>query len=128
VTSTAEWRIARFSDTHVLSLEGATAREFLDKRATGAVNLAFNRAKQYRVELFEKLLEALVAPRPDHTVCTGDLARRGPGVGEVCARVRRRVRRPVAVDGRVVLQMSIERSRSVAAFQTERRLLSVTSA
>jgi 3',5'-cyclic AMP phosphodiesterase CpdA len=81
VTSTAEWRIAHFSDTHVLSLEGATAREFLDKRATGAVNLASNRAKQYRVELFEKLLEALVAPRPDHTVCTGDLARRGPGVG-----------------------------------------------
>jgi hypothetical protein len=43
VTSTAEWRIAHFSDTHVLSLEGATAREFLDKRATGAVNLAFKR-------------------------------------------------------------------------------------
>ncbi len=74
MTSTAELRIAHFSDTHVLSLAGATPREFLNKRATGAVNLAFNRAKQYRVELFEKLLDALVALRPDHTVCTGDLA------------------------------------------------------
>lgn len=69
----AEIRIAHFSDTHVLALEGATAREFLNKRATGAVNLAFNRARQYRIELFERLLDTVVGLRPDHTICTGDL-------------------------------------------------------
>lgn len=73
VASTAEIRIAHFSDTHVLSLEGASPREFLNKRATGAVNLMFNRARQYRVELFEKLLDALSALRPEHVLCTGDL-------------------------------------------------------
>lgn len=66
-------RIAHFSDTHVLSLDGAHLREFVNKRATGAVNLAFNRAKQYRVEVFERLLDTLVAQRPDHAICTGDL-------------------------------------------------------
>lgn len=67
------FRLAHFSDTHVLSLSGAAPREFLNKRATGAVNLAFNRAKQYRVEIFERLLDAIVSLAPDHTVCTGDL-------------------------------------------------------
>jgi len=68
-----ELRFAHFSDTHVLSIAGATAREFLNKRATGAVNLALNRARQYRVEVFERLLAAIRALAPDHTVCTGDL-------------------------------------------------------
>ncbi len=66
-------RIAHFSDTHVLSLKGATLRDFLNKRATGAVNLALNRAKHYRVEVFEQLLDAVVAAAPTHSVCTGDL-------------------------------------------------------
>lgn len=65
--------IAHFSDTHVLSLTGARPREFLNKRATGAVNLAFNRSKQYRVEVFERLLVTIAGLAPDHTVCTGDL-------------------------------------------------------
>ena len=66
-------RIAHFSDTHVLSLKGVGVREFLNKRMTGAVNLAFNRAKHYRVEVFEQLLDAVLAVEPDHSVCTGDL-------------------------------------------------------
>lgn len=66
-------RIAHFSDTHVLSLVGARAREFANKRATGAVNLAFNRAKQYRVEVFERLLASIAALGVDHAICTGDL-------------------------------------------------------
>ncbi len=66
-------RIAHFSDIHVLSLQGVTPRDFLNKRATGAVNLAFNRARQYRVEIFERLLETVTALAVDHTVCTGDL-------------------------------------------------------
>ena len=69
----AQLRIAHFSDTHVLSLKGVSVREFLNKRMTGAVNLAFNRAKHYRVEVFEQLLDAVLAVEPDHSVCTGDL-------------------------------------------------------
>lgn len=66
-------RIAHFSDTHVLSLKGVQLRELLNKRLTGAVNLALNRAKHYRVEVFEQLLDAVIAVEPDHSVCTGDL-------------------------------------------------------
>ena len=46
---------------------------FLNKRITGAVNLAFNRSRHYRVEIFEALLRAVKANNPDHAVCTGDL-------------------------------------------------------
>ena len=69
----ARLRIAHFSDTHVLSLEGVGPKRFLNKRWTGAVNLALNRSRHYRVEIFERLLEAVVASEPDHSVCTGDL-------------------------------------------------------
>lgn len=66
-------RIAHFSDTHVLSLKGVTPRRFLNKRWTGAVNLALNRSRHYRVEIFVKLLDAVVDLGVDHAVCTGDL-------------------------------------------------------
>ena len=66
-------RIAHFSDTHVLSLKGVTPRRFLNKRWTGAVNLALNRSRHYRVEIFDKLLDAVVEQGVDHAVCTGDL-------------------------------------------------------
>jgi 3',5'-cyclic AMP phosphodiesterase CpdA len=68
-----ELRIAHFSDTHVLALKGVGPAAFLNKRFTGAVNLAFHRARTYRVEVFEKLLEAIGALAPTHTICTGDL-------------------------------------------------------
>ncbi|MEE2786190.1 MAG: metallophosphoesterase [Myxococcota bacterium] len=66
-------RIAHFSDTHVLSLTGMGPGRFLNKRLTGAVNLALNRSRHYRVEIFEALLRAVKAINPDHSVCTGDL-------------------------------------------------------
>lgn len=66
-------RIAHFSDTHVLSLKGVQLRELLNKRFTGAVNLALNRAKHYRVEVFEQTLDAVLSVKPDHSICTGDL-------------------------------------------------------
>ncbi len=68
-----ERRIAHFSDTHVLAIRGARARQFLSKRWTGAVNLALARSRHYRVEIFEQLLCALAEAAPDHTLCTGDL-------------------------------------------------------
>ncbi len=66
-------RIAHFSDTHVLSLQGVGPGRFLNKRWTGAINLALNRSRHYRVEIFERLLDAVKATEPDHSVCTGDL-------------------------------------------------------
>lgn len=69
----ARLRIAHFSDTHVLSIKGTTLRQFLNKRFTGGVNLLFNRAKHYRVEVFEALLDAVIEAKPDHSLCTGDL-------------------------------------------------------
>ena len=66
-------RVAHFSDTHVLALDGVGPRQFLNKRLTGAVNLALNRSKHYQVEVFERLLDAVVATEPDHSICTGDL-------------------------------------------------------
>jgi 3',5'-cyclic AMP phosphodiesterase CpdA len=69
----SEFRIAHFSDTHVLALRGARAGQFLSKRWTGAVNLAMARSRHYRVEIFERLLEAIADVGPDHTLCTGDL-------------------------------------------------------
>ena len=72
-TPTGALRVAHFSDTHVLSLDGVQIKDFLNKRLTGAVNLALNRSKHYRVEVFEQLLDAVVASKPDHALCTGDL-------------------------------------------------------
>lgn len=66
-------RIAHFSDTHVLALTGVGPGRFLNKRWTGALNLALNRSRHYRVEIFEALLDAISAQAPDHTLCTGDL-------------------------------------------------------
>lgn len=66
-------RIAHFSDTHVLSLKGVGLRKFASKRWTGGINLALNRSKHYRVDIFERLLDAVIAQGCDHNVCTGDL-------------------------------------------------------
>lgn len=66
-------RIAHFSDTHVLSLKGVGLGKFVSKRWTGGVNLALNRSKHYRVEIFERLLQAVKDQDCDHAICTGDL-------------------------------------------------------
>lgn len=73
MTAKKSIRIAHFSDTHVLSLEGVGPGRFLNKRWTGALNLALNRSRHYRVEIFEALLDAVSAQAPDHSICTGDL-------------------------------------------------------
>lgn len=66
-------RIAHFSDTHVLSLKGVRPRHFLNKRWTGGVNLALNRSRHYRTEIFIRVLEAVSALDVDHAICSGDL-------------------------------------------------------
>ena len=60
-----------FSRHARLSLQGIGPKRFLNKRWTGAVNLGLNRSRHYRVDIFERLLDAVVASQPDHSVCTG---------------------------------------------------------
>jgi 3',5'-cyclic AMP phosphodiesterase CpdA len=66
-------RLAHLSDLHLLSLEGASLGEFLNKRALGGVNLALNRGKHYRTEVFEAAVEDLNALGIDEVLCTGDI-------------------------------------------------------
>jgi 3',5'-cyclic AMP phosphodiesterase CpdA len=66
-------RIAHFSDTHVLAIGNASLNQFLNKRITGAANLILNRARHYRTEVFEAVLDAISSQKADHVVCTGDL-------------------------------------------------------
>jgi 3',5'-cyclic AMP phosphodiesterase CpdA len=66
-------RLAHLSDLHLLSLEGARAGDFLNKRWMGGLNLALNRGKHYRAEVFEAAVEDLNALGIDEIVCTGDL-------------------------------------------------------
>jgi 3',5'-cyclic AMP phosphodiesterase CpdA len=62
-------RLAHCSDLHLLSLTGAHVRDFLGKRWTGGVNLLLHRAKHYRAEVFEALVDDLNAQTVDQVVC-----------------------------------------------------------
>lgn len=66
-------RIAHISDLHVLDLAGSSWRDFLNKRATGAVNLAGMRRNAHPVSLAEKLAARLAQGDIDHVIVTGDL-------------------------------------------------------
>lgn len=66
-------RLAHVSDLHLLSLEGASLRDFLNKRWTGGMNLLLHRGRHYRAEIFEALVACLNAERVDHVICTGDV-------------------------------------------------------
>ncbi len=66
-------QIAHFSDAHLLSLKGAKAHQFLNKRWTGGLNLLLNRGKHYQLSIFKALCSKLQTLSPDHNVCTGDL-------------------------------------------------------
>ncbi len=66
-------RFAHFSDIHLLSLDGATFRDFVNKRWTGGVNLLLNRGRHYSTEVFEALVDDVNAQGVEEIVCTGDL-------------------------------------------------------
>jgi 3',5'-cyclic AMP phosphodiesterase CpdA len=67
------FRIAHISDLHVLELNGTHWSRFLNKRATGAVNLAGLRRNAHPVHVAELLAERLRAEDIDHVILTGDL-------------------------------------------------------
>ncbi len=66
-------RIAHISDLHVLDLAGTQWHQFLNKRVTGAMNLAGMRRNAHPVSLAEKLADRLAAGDIDHVILTGDL-------------------------------------------------------
>ena len=66
-------RVAHFSDLHLLSLDGARALDFANKRWIGGVNLLANRGRHYHTGVFESLISDLNAAGVDHAICTGDV-------------------------------------------------------
>jgi len=66
-------RIAHFSDLHLLSLEGARALDFANKRWIGGLNLLTNRGRHYHTSVFESLVADLDQAGIDHAICTGDV-------------------------------------------------------
>ncbi|MBN2694573.1 metallophosphoesterase [bacterium] len=66
-------KIAHISDLHISSDAKYSLLRFINKRAIGAVNLFFNRKKEYPPKMVEKLVEHLMQQNVEHTVITGDL-------------------------------------------------------
>jgi len=66
-------RFAHISDLHVLELEGTPPRRFLNKRATGMINLVGPRRGQHDIEILKTLVDDLAAEKVDHVLVTGDL-------------------------------------------------------
>jgi 3',5'-cyclic AMP phosphodiesterase CpdA len=66
-------RIAHLSDPHLLSLAGASVRDFLGKRWIGGVNLVVSRARDHQVAVFDALVDDINRLGIDHVVCTGDI-------------------------------------------------------
>lgn len=67
-------RLAHISDLHLLDLHGVTYRRFLNRRALGGLNLLLRRAREYRPEIFESLVEDLIKEEVDHVVVSGDVS------------------------------------------------------
>ena len=70
-------RVAHFSDAHVAALNRPKLHTLLNKRWTGALNLALFRARHHQEEIFSALLEAIDLLKLDHTICTGDMVNLG---------------------------------------------------
>jgi 3',5'-cyclic AMP phosphodiesterase CpdA len=66
-------RIAHFSDLHLLSLEGVPARRFLNKRATGWVNLRLKRGSIHRAAYVRAIAREIARREIEHVIITGDL-------------------------------------------------------
>ena len=66
-------RFAQISDIHVPDFEGVTARDFMNKRITGALNLLTGRRGSHPVDLAERLIADVSDQHLDHVMVTGDI-------------------------------------------------------
>ena len=66
-------RVAHCSDLHLLSLAGARALDFANKRWIGGLNLLANRGRHHHPQVFEAMVEDFNRSAIDHIVVTGDV-------------------------------------------------------
>ncbi|HYU14598.1 MAG TPA: metallophosphoesterase [Candidatus Acidoferrum sp.] len=66
-------RIAHCSDLHLLSLAGARALDFANKRWIGGLNLLANRGRHYHSRVFEAMVADFNRSAIDHILVTGDV-------------------------------------------------------
>lgn len=66
-------RFVHCSDIHLLDLDGVGPTRFLNKRLTGAVNLALHRRKAYAPHLFDQIVACARELGADRLVVTGDV-------------------------------------------------------
>src|SRR5688500_6092756 len=66
-------RVAHCSDLNLLSLAGARALDFVNKRWIGGLNLIANRGRHHHPELFEAMVADFNRSAIDQVVVTGDI-------------------------------------------------------
>jgi 3',5'-cyclic AMP phosphodiesterase CpdA len=72
--------LAHLSDPHLGPLARFRLRDLMGKRATGYVNWRRSRRHVHDMPLLERIVDDVLASRPDHVACTGDVAHIGlPG-------------------------------------------------
>jgi 3',5'-cyclic AMP phosphodiesterase CpdA len=73
MTPPQPFRVAHISDLHVLDLAGTHWQQFLNKRMTGAMNLAGMRRNAHPLSVCEHLARRLAQDDIDHVIITGDI-------------------------------------------------------
>ena len=69
--------LAHLSDAHIGPIPRPNLVELLGKRATGYANWLHKRAAQHDMSLLAKLVDDLLARKPDHVAMTGDVVNIG---------------------------------------------------
>jgi 3',5'-cyclic AMP phosphodiesterase CpdA len=69
--------LAHLSDAHIGPVPRPNLAELIGKRVTGYVNWLRKRAAQHDMELLGRLVDDLIAQRPDHIAMTGDIVNIG---------------------------------------------------
>ncbi len=67
-------RLAHISDLHLLDLSGVGIGRFMNRRLIGGLNLLARRAREYRPEILETLVDDLLKEEVDHVAVSGDLS------------------------------------------------------
>lgn len=91
-------RFLHTSDIHLLDLEGVMPWDYLNKRATGRLNLALARGRKQDQTLFDRMVEHARDLDVDRFVVTGDLVNLSlESEFELCVRKFERIEAPVTV-------------------------------
>jgi 3',5'-cyclic AMP phosphodiesterase CpdA len=69
--------LAHLSDAHIGPVPRPNLAELIGKRVTGYVNWLRKRAAQHDMDLLGRLVDDLIAQRPDHIAMTGDIVNIG---------------------------------------------------